>query len=722
MAELDFDSFQELVKSGAQDADDVLLGNPNNASGISSQQDGYDVGDLFGAQTVTSQGYVDTADVEEAKPQQSTGGDVAVPIADYNRILFEARLQGLGDAELKMPWETGVMREIFCDDDDAFTSTGFFPFEYLGIEMGQASDAASASTEIAKSSVDTKLELPCYSFAVKVRPDLDFQAMTDALWIKSISKWNQVFEVLCFPGELGNALEFECLYGDGPEHGVVLRDALGIKSPRTAIKRAQTLLQYFKWLQGAYTDWDPWDRSRCLAYLAVSDGSKVAASRGMSLLEAFRFARFVMQIPIPDRLLSDAQLRGRAQRLMSTKVDYNPARPLKAAEVVMMEKGMVGDIDPIDKYMLGAALFCLYSRSRWSDIQHLDSLWVDRTEHNGEIFGFIETRTIHHKSATSLKKKRVFLPIVSPILGITTTDWTEAWFAVLNDLKVCVDVRPFGALCRAPTADGALCRRSVSSDEISAFLNRFLRTAGDNLVSSHSLKHTPLSWCSSYGMEEPLRTLLGHHELPGSKSMAVYSRDMLTRPLQAYCAMLANIRADHFRPDESRTSRLLDLMKIQDGSIQKQHAVSEATVPADRTQLEVPIDDYVEPATPLPSPSAMEPGTGGDETDDSDLASTSSDSSQDSPPFGGHSTSADFISGPVWRNCKSHVVHKCSTRRNQTICGRLVSTPNFEMLENGCSTVNARCSRCFKGEVVSSMEGLVDALDAAKSKRLKVDS
>ena len=722
MAEHDLDSFQELVESGAQDADGFLLGTPNVASGVFNPHDSPDVGDLFGAQTVTSQGYVDTADVEEAKPQQSSGGDVAVPMSDYNRILFEARLQGVGDAELKLPWETGVMGEIFDEDDDAFTSTGSFPFEYLGIETGQVSDTAGASTEIAKSSVDTKLELPCYSFAVKVRPDLDFQDLTDALWIKSIAKWNQVFEVLCFPGDLGNALEFECLYGDGLEHGVVLRDALGIKSPRTAIKRAQTLLQYFKWLQGAYTDWEPWDRSRCLTYLAVSEGSTLAASRGMSLLEAFRFARFVMQIPIPDRLLNDVQLRGRAQRLMSTKVDYRPARPVKAAEVVMMEKGMVDDIDPIDKYMLGAALFCLYSRSRWSDIQHLDTLWVDRTEHDGEIFGFIETRTVHHKTATSLKKKRVFLPIVSPILGITTTDWTEAWFAVLNDLKVCMDARPFGALCRAPTADGALCRRSVSSDEISAFLNRFLRTSADNLVSSHSLKHTTLSWCSSYGLEEPLRTLLGHHELPGSKSMAVYSRDMLTRPLQAYCAMLANIRADHFRPDESRTSRLLDLMKIQDGSIQKPNAVSEASVHADRMQMEVPMDDYVESATPLPSPSAGEPGPGGDEAEDSELASTSSDSSEDSPFCGGQTVSADFIIGPVWRNCKSHVVHKCSSRRNQTVCGRLVSTPNFEMLENGCSTINARCSRCFKGEVVSSTEGLVKALDDAKSKRLKVDS
>ena len=49
-----------------------------------------------------------------------------------------------------------------------------------------------------------------------------------------------------------------------------------------------------------------------------------------------------MQIPMPDRLLSDAQLRGRAQRLMQSEAEYKPARPLKAAEVVLMEKSMTG--------------------------------------------------------------------------------------------------------------------------------------------------------------------------------------------------------------------------------------------------------------------------------------------------------------------------------------------------------------------------------------------
>jgi len=39
--------------------------------------------------------------------------DVAVSRADFNRALSEARLQGVGDSELKLPWETGIMRDFF---------------------------------------------------------------------------------------------------------------------------------------------------------------------------------------------------------------------------------------------------------------------------------------------------------------------------------------------------------------------------------------------------------------------------------------------------------------------------------------------------------------------------------------------------------------------------------------------------------------------------------
>ena len=45
-----------------------------------------------------------------------------------------------------------------------------------------------------------------------------------------------------------------------------------------------------------------------------------------------------------------------------------------------------------------------------------------------------------------------------------------------------------------------------------------------------------------------------------------------------------------------------------------------------------------------------------------------------------------------------------------TACGRLVTLKTFFFLEGGCSTIFARCGMCFKGEVVSTVEGMADAM------------
>ena len=73
---------------------------------------------------------------------------------------------------------------------------------------------------------------------------------------------------------------------------------------------------------------------------------------------------------------------------------------------------------------------------------------------------------------------------------------------------------------------------------------------------SHSLKRTTLAWASKYGLPEPTRAMLGHHEIPG-QSMACYSRDLLARPLSQYQSMLMNIRHGFFLPDESRSGRFV---------------------------------------------------------------------------------------------------------------------------------------------------------------------
>ena len=669
------------------------------------------------------------SELQEGSSSFVDHADVPFSRADVNKALFEARLHCLDDTGVKYPWETGVMAEIFMDTDDVVGAPSL-PVEYLGLaEQHGASVDSSTAASASQKTLGRDLELPFYSFAVRVKPDRDLFAVQEVLWQRALDKWLQIFEVLGFPGQLGDAVDYELHFADPDQRGTVLRDAMGVKSPRTALKRAQTMLQYFGWLQNQPCEWSPWNRSNCLSYLNSSAEHTPAATLGMSFLEALRFCRHVLQINIPDLLLQDPQLKGRAQRLLLTKVDYHPARPLKAQEVARLERMMVSPMNLLDKYMLGAVLFAIFSRSRWSDLQFINKFWVDRNEFDGQFFGFIETETAFHKTATSLKKKMRFMPIVCPIQGITETDWTAAWLETFYELQVDADAIPFGPICRAPGTDGALCRRSCTSDEISLFINRVLDVADDNKLSSHGFKHTTLSWASSYGIDETARTLLGHHELQGSKSMSVYSRDMLTRPLQLFCSMLTNIRGDHFRPDESRTSRMLDLMKIKEtGALSGPIGSNPGGAPAP-VGPEVPVDDDAVPTTPLDDTTSVgkgdqKPQRVETDSDSSSLASTSSSSSDgenEDLPEPTPKTGEDFIAGPVLRNRRSHVVHKCADAEGKTLCNRMASEETFELLNDGCSTLNARCSRCFRGQVLTSSSAMAEALDQARAKRLKKD-
>ena len=493
--------------------------------------------------------------------------DKAVSKRDYESLLMTARISALEDDQLKLPWESGVFKAIFSDEPTISllpTQVLSVPGDVLAVPPNEGASSSTGEPEpkhLAWMSRD--VALPIHSCAVKVLPDRDFFQELDMLWYRAVDKWLCIFEILGYPGLLGDSIWIELSKVDGGNSREMVRDSMGIKSPRTAIKRAQTILKFFLWMQSSYDDWKPWDPERCVAYMRAGNSKGPVASRGISLLEAFRFCKFVLRIPVPDDLLSNPLVKGRADRLSAEQGEYHPARSLTATEVASLEKLMLKEMNHVDKYMLGAVLFCLYSRSRWSDVKHIHQLWIEEGSHEGELFGFIEGTTQHHKCATSVIKKRQFMPLVCPLLGITGCNWVEAWMSSWSELGIDIDKQPFGALCRAASPSGDLCKRACTSEEISVFINAILKATDP--ASSHSLKHTTLEWCSAYGLDEDARKLLGHHSLSGGKALAVYSRDLLNRPLQLYCSMLRNIRLDHFRPDESRTSRLIDSLKLQAG-------------------------------------------------------------------------------------------------------------------------------------------------------------
>ena len=328
--------------------------------------------DLFGLSSPHDEtGHVEQSSVHSighgSKSVEQRVADVAMSKTDYNRALFEVRLNAVGDSELKLPWEQGVWKAIFTDDDsDVFPSViPPVPGEYLSQAAAvqpESSDATEpAEKSLARSSIVSDPKMPFYSFAIRVLPDRDALEETEKVWLVALNKWHQVFEILSYPGELGRVILQELVTGEHADGSGALRDSLGIKSPRTAVKRAQTMIHFLTWLQVHVSNWNPWDRLHCLQYLQPDGHRRTSASRGMALLEAFRFSKYVLGIPIPEQLLNDPQLKGRAQRMMAGKSSYNPARPLKVSELAFLETSMQKPLDPIDRYIYiyaGIRYFC----------------------------------------------------------------------------------------------------------------------------------------------------------------------------------------------------------------------------------------------------------------------------------------------------------------------------------------------------------------------------
>ena len=61
--------------------------------------------------------------------------------------------------------------------------------------------------------------------------------------------------------------------------------------------------------------------------------------------------------------------------MMAAKERYHPARPLKARELATLGLAMASNMDERDTYMLGAAIFAILSRPRWSCLKFVDQFW-----------------------------------------------------------------------------------------------------------------------------------------------------------------------------------------------------------------------------------------------------------------------------------------------------------------------------------------------------------
>ena len=506
---------------------------------------------------------------------------------DISRLVFEAQVAAVPDGLPSFPWESGIMRTIFGPS---------CPIEYPiwhQPSLLAAPRQEPPPPEPVKQTVGGKRKGgTLFEQCIFVRSRLDQGDEDDKLWGIALGKWVTIFALVNHEGPVGDQLQQSFWEEEAPTKEEIVRDVLGPRAPRTAIKRANTLLRCLRWhLDHTHRAW-PWTVQSVANFAASLKGTKGEASAVQSLFEAVWFARHVLGIPFSYCILSDRRLQGRAKRLACEGDDLKQAVVLTVEQVCKLEKRVLDkDTCVIDKYLLGGILLGLYSRSRWSDLRFLQFIHLDKAEDGS---GFVESRTRLHKTRHSRKAIRRAMPLVSPIMGLHDASWVDVWMQAGTELEVDWNQVPFGPLVRAPSKSGHLLDRRCSSAEASSILRAALDLDSTSGVSSHSLKATTLVWCGRRGFAERDSLLLGQHST-GQKSHAVYAREMLSAPLRLYCAMLCEVKQGTFRPDTTRSGWLDPTCGIKPAS-QDFHA---GDVPS--PQLSVPceeVDERYEPSLP----------------------------------------------------------------------------------------------------------------------------
>ena len=154
-----------------------------------------------------------------------------------------------------------------------------------------------------------------------------------------------------------------------------------------------------------------------------------------------------------------------------------------------------------------------------------------------------------------------YLPMVSPVKGVSGKDWASGWIKLRESLGI--QFPPQGLVMPAPNKLGEPSQRPLDTGECGRWLRRLLEldmatgSEVDRRVSSHSLKCTMLSYAAKKGISVPDRLMLGYHSSNMHMAM-VYSRDGAAASLLLLERLIDEIVKGTFKPDSTRSGRIVE--------------------------------------------------------------------------------------------------------------------------------------------------------------------
>ena len=472
----------------------------------------------------------------------------SVPFVD----ILQAASQSLPVVSLKPIWEQGVWASIFGDSNgdvvEDFIDRSF-------VRPVSSVDVLSADIDSGVVKGKARRVAEDYFDVVKFKPSVSWQEQQEAGWQQAVKLWHSLicrWDLRC---KLLSDFSFLRAPVDCCE---MLSDIFRGRSCVTLKKRALAISRICDFIERELGCQFPCLESDYYTFLRSERNSGAPVSRLRGYNQALNFCLHVLGV---DELRDVATSR----RCIGAAKPDNPkdrvqASPLRVGELKTLHDILYQESSIWSSYFAGCALLCTYSRARWGDLMRAERLIVDRDNEN--VVQYIEVHVGKHKTMSSQQHKHKFLPMVAPAQGVDDRPWADRWLILRAKLQL--ESPPDFAIMPAPDQWGDATSRPLESHEAGAWLRKLL--FGDHVqmkdrrVSSHSMKATVLSYAAKRGISVPDRLQLGYHTSQFQMSL-VYSRDGAAASLIILASLLKEIREGRFRPDETRSGRIIEVDK-----------------------------------------------------------------------------------------------------------------------------------------------------------------
>ena len=362
--------------------------------------------DLFGGDVSPPQwdGYAESQSIPDAQviDQSSTLDETSN--RNLKAMVDNSCLSTAPTFKFKMPWERKGMSLIFDKRPKSIIPTPVMsPIDFDSL-AGMAASSANP--------VHTKSIRGCFSDAINFKTtDVSEKDVEESAMTRALEKWYLVFSTgrEAWPKgfDLTNAVHHHQLDD--------MRLVFGSRSHGTILRRGTSMLQFVKWYRSKYFTLCPFPMS-CETvedYVRDMQNEGKSASHLRGFVEAINFCKHVIGMEVSDGQtdLVTARVRRMLEVSDSIRKEKIQARVLTVKEVEFLETFLSNErMDIKDRFACGCMLFCLYSRSRWSDIRKVYSFNSDVNEKDGKISGYLECRTRSHKTARLVAKGGLSMP------------------------------------------------------------------------------------------------------------------------------------------------------------------------------------------------------------------------------------------------------------------------------------------------------------------------